>query len=38
MSNFIEYNINKEELKKYLIDEYKMEFYNEKIDPHFIDN
>ena len=38
MSNFVEYNINKDELKKYLIDEYKMEFFDEKNDAHFIDD
>ena len=38
MSNFVEYNINKDELKKYLIDEYKMEFFDEKNDANFIDD
>ena len=37
MSNFVEYNINKDELKQYLMDEYKMEFYDEKHDVNFID-
>ena len=32
-SNFIEYIIDRKELKKYLIDEYKMEFVEEENEP-----
>ena len=37
-SNFIEYNINRDELKQYLMDEYKIEFYDEKPDVDFLDD